>query len=437
MSNVRPFQFVLIAFFVVLAIVAIVFLTTYQAQKTESESTYGESILIWGTLSQEVMKNTIQEIGRTNKAFGVVEYRQFDVDTFNDELVNAIAESRSPDLIVLSSPSLVSLRSKILPIPYKTITERSFKDAYIDGASIFALQDGVYGIPFAVDPLVMYWNPTLFASNGLAEAPKNWAQIVLEAVPKITIRDPQHNILQGAVSFGGYSNVVHPKELLIALAWQLGSSLVYENNAVYTVALDDPVLGAQPAPFQNVVDFYTSFSSFIKNAERYSWNKAMPSDVNQFVSGDLALYFGLGSEYKAIENKNPNLGFDIAQIPQAEGATIIRTYGDFYAFAIPKAAKNAQASFAVATILANSTNAEPITQGLQMAPVRRDLVSKIDANPYRQVILKSALVAHGWLDPDPEKSADIFREMVDSINGDGTRLSEAVQDAIHKLSLVF
>ncbi len=64
-------------------------------------------------------------------------------------------------------------------------------------------------------------------------------------------------------------------------------------------------------------DFYTRFAR--PDNTLYSWNRSFSSDRDRFVSGDLALYFGYGSEGKELERLNPNLNFDIAEVPQ--GAT--------------------------------------------------------------------------------------------------------------------
>ena len=60
---------------------------------------------------------------------------------------------------------------------------------------------------------------------------------------------------------------------------------------------------------ESVLRFYTQFADPAK--ETYSWNKTFQNDKNAFISGKLAFYFGYASEYKDIQQKNPNLRFDI------------------------------------------------------------------------------------------------------------------------------
>lgn len=435
MSNIRPFQVILLASFGLLAIIALVFLSAFQSGKNAEERAYGESVVIWGVLPKDKVQETFYDIARVDKAFDVVEYRQFSESTFNSELVNAIAEGRSPDLVILKSDNLVNLRAKILPIPYSAISIRDFRDTYVDGAEIFTLAEGTYGIPFAVNPMVMYWNRDLFSSNALAQVPATWESVVAQIVPRLTVRDSAKNILQSAVSFGEYRNVTYAKNMLMLLTIQSGSKLVTQNGSEYKVNINQSVTEGGRAPLESVVQFYTDFSNV--NSPLYSWNRSISSDTEAFLAGKLGLYFAPGTEYTDIARKNPNLNFDVAMVPQGSSATALRTYGDFYAFSIPKASKNAQGAYAVAKLLSSPQYVQGLTQSLGLAPARRDLITQGDDTLYRKVILESALIARAWLDPESEKSDGIFMQMIEDVVSNRARVSDAVSDAVNRLINVY
>jgi len=338
-------------------------------------------------------------------------------------------------LIVLKSDALVDQRAKLLPISYDTIKQRDYRDTYVDGAEIFALEDGVYGIPFAIDPMVMYWNRDLFSSNGLAQAPTSWEEIVSTVVPALTIRDTQRNVLQSAVSFGEYRNIAHGKNMLMLLLLQSGSKMVLQEGNRYLVNLNEPIIEGSRAPLEAAVQFYTDFSNV--NSPLYSWNRGMPTDKNVFLSGDLGLYFGLGSEYQDIGEKNPNLNFDVAQVPQGANATALRTYGDMYAFAIPRASKNIKGAYAVANVLSSAKYVTGLVQNLHMSSARRAVIAAGDSNPYRQVVLQSALISRAWFDPQAKESDAILMQMIEDVVSNRSRISDAVADAIDRLILVY
>jgi ABC-type glycerol-3-phosphate transport system substrate-binding protein len=435
MKNMRPFQIVILAIFGFLAIVALIFLTAFQAEKRTKELVYGEKVVVWGTLPQSEIKDVFQEITNKDKAFNAVEYYQVAEETFDDELVNAIAEGRSPDLVVLRSDAIVTHQAKLYPIPYDIISERDFKDSYIDGAEIFAFPEGIYGVPFAVDPMVLFWNRDLFASNGLAEAPTTWEEIVNEVVPKLTQHDTNRNIIKSGIAFGEFRNVAHAKEMLLLLALQSGSKMVTQEEKKYEVSLNTPIVEGARAPLEAAVQFYTDFSNV--NSPLYSWNRSLNTDKNEFIGGDLGLYFGLGSEVQEIGNKNPNLNFDITMMPQGAGATARRTYGDFYAFAIPRASQNERGAFAAARVLTGAENGNLLASAVGMVSPRRDVLGAKEGDLYKQIIMESAIIARGWFDPSPAESGKVFMQMVEDITSNRARIGEAVNDAIDRLTLIY
>lgn len=431
----RPFQIALLAGFGLLAVIAIIFLSIYQSERKKEELAYGERVVIWGTLSESIFKDSFQEIAKKDKAFNAVSYIQVPFDVFESELVNAIAEGRSPDMIVLQSDALVKLRAKLLPIPYDTLAERDFRDAYVDGAEIFAFEEGTYGLPFAIDPMVMYWNRDMFASNGIAQVPATWEAIVSEAVPRLTVRDNNRNVLKSAVAFGEYRNIVNAKNILMLLALQSGSKMVLQEEGEYKVQLNQGLSEGARAPFEAALQFYADFSNV--NSPLYSWNRSLSSDKDRFLAGDLGLYFGLGSEYSDIGEKNPNLNYDIAAVPQGAGATALRTSGHMYAFALPRASKNVQGAYAAALMMTHKENVQGLVEGLHMSPARRDLIAAGDENFYRKVILQSALITRSWLDPDMKQSDGIFLQMVEDVVSNRARIGSAVGDAVDRLILAY
>ena len=433
--SLRPFQIILIAIFIFLAFLSLVVLARYKGGGSNAQTTYGKSVEIWGTLPSQVFKNVLGNIAINNKDFSVVHYKQVDAQNFDLTFLNAIAEGKSPDMIILPSEDLVKERAKLMPIPYKTLPLQNFRNTYVDGAAIFARPDGIYAVPFAVDPLMMYWNRDLFASAGLANPPRTWEQLTTDDVPKLTQRTSSLSIVQSAVAFGEVTNVQHAKDLLIMLALQSGSAGIKEVNNRYEVDLNQAITQGGRPPLEAALQFFTDFSNV--NSPLYSWNRAMPNDEQAFIGGKLALYFGLGSEAQDISNKNPNLNFDVTSVPQGATATVKRTYGTFYGFAIPRAAKNPSGAYAAIQTLMTPQNNEALTKALNMASPRRDVIAAGDANIYRSTMLQSALIARSWLDPDPTASQSIFSQMVEDVLSGRARVTQAASDAVSRLILKY
>ncbi len=429
MFNLRPFQIVLLAGFAFMAILAVVLVRLVEPSNP-IDNTYGE-VYIWGSVEAGTFRNIKNQLVEVDPSFRKVEYFYVDERDFDDELVNAIAEGRSPDLIILPAESLVKHRAKLLAFEYDP---RAYRDTYLDAGEIFLLSDGQYALPFLIDPLVMYWNRDLYGTGGLAQPPSTWEQMQSTAVPSLTVRDTRRNIIQSAMAFGEFRNVTHPKEVLMAMTMQTGSRLVSENERGYVVEIDKPIVQGERAPLSAALDFYTDFSN--SNSPVYTWNRALPRDENAFVAGDLATYFGFGSEAEQLAAKNPNLNFDIAEIPQISGATVKRTYGRVYGLAIPKAAFNQNGAYAVAQILAGEASAI-FAQATNMASANRQVVVSGDASPYRALIERTALTARTWLDPDPVATDAVFQQMIEDVVSNRARVVNAVGDAVRRITLEY
>lgn len=432
--NIRPFEIALIVVFGLSALIGLIVMSNFQGNGDPEAKLYGDSVVIWGTLDEKPINDYINELSTSNKALGVVDYVQKDERTFENDLLNAIADGESPDLVILPHTLLVTYRSKLQVIPFETMSQRSFMDSYIDGAEIFMRSDGIYGIPFAVDPLVMYWNRDIFSSAGLSTPPKTWESLLGESVRALVKQNDQREILQSAVAFGEYDNVRHAKDILSMLFLQAGTSIVEENNGKYAVTLNR---GADSAlsPGDAVLSFYSQFSS--PTREAYSWNRSKQSDRAEFAGGALALYFGPGSERKAIERENANLNYDIAPVPQGGGGAVRRDFGTFYAFAIPRASRNIPGAFGVANLFSTEANAKTLAHLYDFAPVMRSSYGGTTGDAFKDVVYQSGLISRGWLDPSPEGSADVFRNMVEEVKKGQVRTKSIILDTVQELENLF
>lgn len=435
MKNLRPFEIALIGIFGVFAIGGLIFVTLFKSENNEFTSVYGDSVMVWGTLDQAVFSRVIEDERTKDKAFGVVRYEQKDPRTFMGDILSAVAEGNSPDLIIVPHSALVSFRAKLRPLTYESFSERSFRDRYIEGASIFMLRDGVYGIPLVVDPLMMFWNRDVLSSSGLAQPPTTWEALVNETTPAITRSDAQLQISQSAVSFGEYSNITHAKEIISMLLLQSGSPLVEETEFGYSIELDKK-LAANALPSSTAV--FSFYSQFVNPASAsYTWNRSLPQDTTQFLAGKLGLYFAPGSERIKLQRENPNIDFDVAPVPQGTGATIFRDHGDFYALAVPRASQNPNGAYGVAFKLGSEENVAKIAKELHMAPVYRSLIQKGSTDTFESIIYSAALTARGWLDPNPARTGAVFKELVENISSGRARTESAISDATHKLEALF
>jgi ABC-type glycerol-3-phosphate transport system substrate-binding protein len=431
MMKLRPFELVLMTVFGLLALVALAMISTYKPTPDASVATLGDSVVIWGTVSGEAFQAVLGPLKEAIKAYEVVDYVEKDPRNFDSDLLNALAEGRGPDIIFIPHEKLIQHRSKIQPVSYESFPIRDFQNLYIDGAEIFALGDGVYAYPVAIDPLVMYYNRDLLATKNIINPPATWESVVNEIIPTMVERDYSRNIIRSPLAFGEYGNVNNSFGILSMLLLQGGSALVTERDERYVLNLNTTNSG-DGQPFENAVTFYTNFAS--PSNPLYSWNRALSLDRNEFLAEKLVLYFGKGSEARPLASQNPNLNFDIAEVPQGAQATVRRTYASFYGLSLLKSSPNKSGAFAVLQELGTAAQSQKIADTLDMAPAHRSTLNAGSNDRYGRISYQSAIVSRGWLNPNPTDTNRIFGQMVDDILANRSRPSESVDDAEARLS---
>jgi len=379
-------------------------------------------VVIWGTVKEEIVDSIIKNLTEKDESFKNVKYEEKDEQNFDLILIEAIASDSGPDIFLLPQSEILKKQNKIISIPYGNFSIRDFKNYFIEEGELYLHDDGILALPFIVDPLVMYWNRSLFATASVANPPRLWDDFFVLA-EKLTEKDENKNILISAVSFGEFVNVENAKEILATLIMQSGNPIVFRDGGEIKVSLRD-VYNDKTTPTESALRFYTEFSNPIK--EVYSWNKAMSNSKIAFLSGDLAIYFGFASELKELKTKNPNLNFDVSYLPQTENLKNHVTFGKMQALAISRGCKNIAGAFNVITSLIKSESLILLNEITGLPPVSRVLLAREPTDPYQEVFYRSALSSKGFLDPDEGDTNLIFQDMVESVVSGRRKLDQAV-----------
>lgn len=428
MKNLNTFQVVLIAIFAFSAVAGLLVFATYRSE-TDSVLNVG-SVTIWGTIDRQVMQDVIGRIRSTREGFNAVEYVEKDSRTYENELVNALAAGIGPDLFLLSENGVLTHQDKVTTIPYDSYSERLFKDTFIEEGELYLTSEGILGLPFLVDPMVMYWNRNMFSGKGIAAPPRYWDEL-FDFVPRVTERDQASNIVKSAVALGEFRNIRHAKKILTTLLMQASNPIVVRTGQELRSELSSS-LGFSTSPAEAALRFYTEFSNPVKSV--YSWNRALPGSRESFAAGDLAIYFGLASEYQLLREANPNLNFDMAPMPQSRDADIQTTYGNMQALVIARGSDNASGAFSAAVVFTSRESAADVAEGIRLPPVRRDLLSAKPADAIGSVLYDAALMSRGWLDPNPQETTVMFQRMVESAISGRETLQDAITTAHQELS---
>lgn len=419
----RPFQIILLSVFGLLALLGLVLFSNFKGFGGGA-SAIG-TVVIWGTLPQDAIDAEIAALRVTDTSYAGVTYVEKSEDGFDEKLADAIASGVGPDMILVSQEHLVAERSKLGVIPFSNISERTYLDSFAPISELLLTTAGTYGIPLAIDPLVLYYNRSALSSAGYVGPPTSWEAVTGLASQLTTSATGQ--ITQSVVPFGVYDNVPNARAIVSLLLMQSGTAITRVSDAGLRTDLvsKESVTGVSPA--ESAMSFYTQFADPAKTV--YTWNGALPNARQAFTSGDLVLYPGFASELPALKATNPNLDFDMAAIPQPKTSQTRMTYGKVYAFFVPKASKNANGAIATALQLAGSTLSLSTAERMAMAPATRSNLAKGAANKYTAVFYPEALSAKGWLSPAPAITDRIFSTMIRSITSGRARVSEALGTA--------
>ena len=418
----KPFQAIVIGIFAFLAILGLIIFSNFSGFKTGVEI---GTVSIWGTLPEGSMMAQINSFKSANKDYAGVTYTQIPLETFDNTLANALASGSGPDLIIISQEQLVAEQSKLNVIPFSSISSRTYLDTFVPIGELFLTTTGTFGIPFVVDPLVLYYNRTILNGAGIAAAPTSW-EAVMGLSERLTTKN-NGQLVRSTISFGEYGNVGNARAILSLLLLQSGTTITSVNASGLYSSLESGAGATGVNSSQSAVNFYTQFADPAKTV--YTWNRAQPEARQAFLAGDLALYVGFASELPSLSAGNPNLDFDMARIPQPQVNATRTTFGRVYGFAIPKASKNPSGAFSTAVALTTPDQVAIGATNLSMAPATRSLLTSQSSDKYQAVYFPEALISRGWLSPAPSVTDSIFSAMISNITTGRKNTAEAISTA--------
>ncbi|MFZ2038641.1 MAG: extracellular solute-binding protein [Minisyncoccia bacterium] len=402
----KKFQVILLFFFAAMGVFGLVLFGLFRGGTSSSEAT----IIMWGSTPANIVNGLISDIRFNQKINLNINYVEKDETVFDSDLIEALASGKGPDAILLPSNLLVRYADKIYPIPLNTLSVSDFRKNFAQIGEIYLTTNGALALPLSIDPLVMYWNRDIF-NEARKSIPTYWSDLQ-DIAPVITKKDASQNIIRSAVGIGEFRNITHAKDILTMLMMQAGSQLVAPEGNNYKAVFNHSLTG-DTEPAVAALRFYTDFANPIKSV--YSWNRALSNDKLAFISGDLAIYFGLASEYQDIITKNPNLNFDVAFIPQRKDAKSSQVIGNLLGVAILNASTNKVAAYNHLTTLTSTAIASQWSEKTGQTPARRDLLLIKPAETYKDLAWKSALLARTWFDPNNTQTNEIYRNAIESV----------------------
>lgn len=420
----NTFQTIIIVVSIILAVLALlIFSGILPGFRTAPQGEAGE-INFWGAIPQAALAPALADFSRRYQDIKI-NYRELEEKTYINELVDAMAAGKGPDVFILPQDQIIKQKDKILALDSQTYPLRTFRDNFLDLAEIYISGGTILGLPLQVDPLVLYWNRDLFGNAGLVRTPAFWDEFP-DAVQKLKITDGQ-KIKQAGAAMGEFGNIENAKDILAMLMLQTGNKITDPETLkpVFAERGDNPL-----SPIEEALLFFTGFADPRKSA--YSWSPAMPEALEAFSSGSLAMYIGYASDLEKILAKNPHLNFNLREVPQIRGGRIQATFAYSWALAISRQSRNAAAAITLMFDLSGYDQQKLLAQNSFKPPVLRSLLAEKPKEPALEIFYQAAIRSRAWLDPDPAATRQIWKDAAKSVLSGAKNLNEAANDAARK-----
>lgn len=380
-------------------------------------------------------------------------YKKLTIDTYKQELLEALASGQGPDVFLIHNTWLPGFSDKILPAPVSVFGEQQFRNNFVDvAANDFLSQGSVWAAPLSVDSLGLYYNKDLFNEAGITAPPADWDEFVKD-VQILTKINNFGEIVQSAAAIGTAENINRSPNLISLLFMQSGLDMVDKNGRA----------GFSNPKGENALNFYTQFSK--SGSPYYTWNRNMHYSIDAFSEGNLAMMFNYSWHISTITGKSPKLNFAVASIPQFSNSPQVN-YANYWGFAVAKnksvpSSLNQDIRVAESWKLVNFLTVKPEkpleAQGGGLAvggagvdpnfdpafnyvtktrrpAARRDIIEMQKNDPWLGAFAKGNLIAKSWRQNDPDAVEGVLMEMIENVNMGRSTIREALESAVKRIS---
>ncbi|WKZ28802.1 MAG: extracellular solute-binding protein [Patescibacteria group bacterium] len=374
-----------------------------------------------------------------------VNYRKLRLEEYERELLNALAEDRGPDIISLHNDWIRSYQTKLLPAPASVkmsfreiqgvqknpvwvektlpvITPAQVRDQFVDQVSRDVvikgqaeepgkgIVDQLWGLPMALDTMVLYYNRDVLNAAGIPTAATTWAEFQ-DHVKRLTAYDAQGKLVKPAVGIGTSKNVERSFDLLSLLMMQNGARMT-DANGIPTFNRTPENLDREVPPGLEALVFYTDFANPSK--EVFTWDDTQPNSYDAFVSGKTAYFFGYSYHLPRIRSQAPKLNFSLTNVPQIDPAARVN-YANYWVETVSKKTKNPDAAWDFVQFAAKADQAKLYLAKTGKPTALRSLVNTQLSEPDLGVFASQVLTAKSWYQGvNIAATEGAFDEMIDA-----------------------
>lgn len=366
------------------------------------------TLTYWGLWEPTpVLQQVLSDFESTHPGIKV-NYQMQQYQDYRDRLQNGIVSNRGPDVFRFHASWTPMLQNQLSPMPATVYSPSEFSSIFYPAASqLLTLNGKIYGVPLMYDGLALYYNEdALRAAN--VQPPQTWAELK-QIASKLTIRSG-NKIQRAGLAIGNATNVDHFSDILALLIFQNG--------------------GNPSTPLsQNVIDALTFYTNFAK-VDRV-WDESFPNSTTAFARGDVAMMFAPSWRVHEIKSLNPNLKFNVIQVPQLTSSKV--SWASFWAEGVSSQSKNQPEAWQLLKYLSSAevlrklySDASKQRSFGELYP-RKDMAGELASQPYANPYLSDAPYAQGWYMSSAthdnglnDQIIKYYQDAVTSVLGNGT-----------------
>jgi ABC-type glycerol-3-phosphate transport system substrate-binding protein len=390
------------------------------------------------------------------------------------------ARGTGPDIFTLKNDDLPAYKEFCTPINNVRDEKGSFvpdpklladyKEKFVNLVAKDTIdRNQIYAITSYVENLQLYYNENLLKQAGIVVPPTSWADLdrQLSLLNKKEIGGLQFS--RNAISMGtgiiakpinGQAekfNVNRFQDILPMLIFQNGGQMYDKNtkkvlfgqardqkdvkiNQATTKDFDEATKNENPS-FQ-ALNFYTSFAN--DKSSRYSWAYNSSLNIDAFTQGRLAYMINYSYFQNTIKEKNSNLQYSVAKLPQLDQNNK-RTYGFFFMDCAssklkekadtardPISIRKYQVAKDFLYYLSTPKIQEKFAVATGLPSAHKDVVSKqqINSNRINRIFAEGAIYADNYYKPDVKRAEKIWGDMMYRIQFENMSLEKSLTIAI-------
>ncbi len=407
---------------VVLIGITTAFFATRQKQAGPAPKDDNITLTYWRPLDDSAtFQPVIDEYQKTNPKVKI-EYKKIPIKDYETQLLDAIASGRGPDLFSVGNAWMPKYFDKLAPSPEDKLSVADFEKAYYPIAAKDNIKDKrIYGIPYSIDTLALYYNTDLYGKADISEPPKTWDEVVGKpadpsrpseaAKPSMLakLNNRQGNAFKQSAIAVGNNQTQRSSDVLSLMMLQQRTAMTNDNRDQATFNLTQKVDGKDVHLGTEALRFYTSFAD--PRTPNYSWNGSLGDSVKAFAEGRTAMMVGYAYNIPTVERLNPNLKFDIAPVPQIGGSDPVN-YASYWSEVVSKSSGHQDEAWEFIRFASEQEQLRLINENTKRIPARKEMGPPQSRLETFKIQAETAV---GWYQADYSKAEAIFADMITQV----------------------